>query len=142
MGLFDKFKSKGPEYAALDQASPAAQSLNNLKHPLESFAAQVSDPMEIVPSGDTAFVFVGKPPKAFGLVWIQDGQLYNLKKVVAEKGIPATTFTLISDDLRGAYERSGSASRYSTSLGGKNVVVTPSETLAREVNQIIQKLGA
>jgi hypothetical protein len=98
--------------------------------------------MEIVPSGDTAFVFVGKPPKAFGLVWIQDGQVLNLKKVVAEKGIPATTFTLISDDLRGAYERSGSAARYSTSLAGKNVVVTPSETLAREVNQIIQKLGA
>ena len=142
MGLFDKFKSKGPEYAALDQASPAAQSLNKLKNPLESFAAQVSDPMEIVPSGDAAYVFVGKPPKTFGLVWVQGGQVYNLKKVVAEKGIPATTFSLISDDLRGAYERSSSASRYSASLGGKNVVVTPSETLAQEVQKIIQGLGA
>lgn len=142
MGFLDKFKSKGPEYAALDQTSPAAQALNNLKHPLETFAAQVSDPMEIVPSGDAAYVFVGKPPKAFGLVWIQGGQVYNLKKVVAEKGIPATTFTLISDDLRGAYERSGGASRYSASLAGKSVVVTPSETLAQEVQKIIQDLGA
>ncbi len=76
------------------------------------------------------------------MVWIQGGQVQNLKKVVAEKGIPATTFQLISDDLRGAYERSGSASRYSTNLAGKNVVVTPSEPLAREVQQIIQGLGA
>jgi len=142
MGFLDKFKSKGPEYPALDQGSPAAQSLNSLKAPLESFAAQVSDPLEIVPSGDTAYVFVGKPPKAFGLVWIQGGQVYNLKKVVAEKGIPATTFTLISDDLRGAYERSGNASRFTTSLGGKNVVVTPSETMAQEVQKILQGLGA
>ena len=142
MGFLDKFKSKAPEYAAMDQASPAAQFLSSLKTPLESFAAQVSDPLEIVPSGDTAYVFVGKPPKTFGLVWIQGGQVYNLKKVVAEKGIPATTFSLISDDLRGAYERSGSASRYSTSLAGKNVLVTPSETLAREVHKIIQGMGA
>ncbi|MBI5585684.1 MAG: hypothetical protein HY892_17885 [Deltaproteobacteria bacterium] len=141
MGLFDKFKSKGPEYAVLDQASSAAQSLNSLKNPLESFAVQVKDPLEIVPFENTAFVFVGKPPKAFGLVWIQGGQVHNLKKVVAEKGIPATTFQLISDDLRGAYERSGSVTRYSTILAGKNVVVTPSETLAREVHQIIQKLS-
>ncbi len=141
MGFFDKFKSKVPEYAALDQSSPAAQFLGAMKNPLETFAAQVSDPLEIVPSGDTAYVFVGKPPKAFGLVWIQGGQVQNLKKVVAEKGIPATTFQLISDDLRGAYERSESASRYSTSLAGKNVVVTPSEPLAREVHQIIQGLG-
>ncbi len=142
MGFFDKFKSKAPEYAALDQASPAAQSLSSLKDSLESFAAQVSDPLELVPSGDTAYVFVGKPPKAFGLVWIEGGQIRNLKKVVAEKGIPATTYQLISDDLRGAYERSVSASRYTTSLAGKNVLVTPSETLAREVHQIIQGLSA
>jgi hypothetical protein len=142
MGLFDKFKSKAPEYPVLDQATPAAQSLNSLKNPLESFVSQVSDPMEIVPSGDAAYVFVGKPPKTFGLVWIQGGKVYNLKKVVAEKGIPATTFSLISDDLRGAYERSSSASRYSTTLAGKNVLVTPSETLAREVHKIIQGLGA
>jgi len=142
MGFFDKFKSKGQEYAALDQSSPAAQFLNNLKNPLESFAAQVSDPLEIIPSKDTAFVFVGKPPKAFGLVWIQDGKVLNLKKVVAERGIPATTFTLISDDLRGAYERSEGASRYSATLAGKNVVVTPSETLASEVDQIIRNLEA
>jgi len=142
MGFFDKFKSKAPEYATLDQSSPAAQFLGAMKNPLETFAAQVSDPLEIVPSGDTAYVFVGKPPKAFGLVWIQGGQVQNLKKVVAEKGIPATTYQLISDDLRGAYERSGNASRYSTSLAGKNVVVTPSDTLAQEVQKIIQGLGA
>jgi hypothetical protein len=142
MGFFDKFKSKDKdiEYPMLDKTSPAAQFLDNIKKPLESFAAQVKDPLEIVPSEDTAYVFVGKPPKVFGLVWIQKDGVFNMKKVVAEKGIPMTEFQLLSDELRDAYIKNQETERYSASLGGKKIVVIPSENLAREVESVIKKI--
>ena len=140
MGFFDKFKKKEIEYPELDQNSPAAQLLGNMKKSLESFAAQVKDPLEIVPSGDAAYVFVGKPPKVFGFVWIHKDGVFNMKKVVEEKGIPMPEFQLLSDELRDAYQKSQETERYTTSIAGKTLVVIPSENLARDLKNVILKM--
>lgn len=140
MGFFDKFKSKDIEYPALDQSSPAAQALGSLKNPLESFAAQVKDPLEIVPSGDSAYVFVGKPPKVFGFVWVKKDTVFNMKKVVAEKGIPVTEFQLLSDEIRDVYIKNQATDRFKANIGGKSIVVIPSENLARELENVVRKI--
>lgn len=140
MGFFDKFKSKDIEYPELDKSSPAAQLLGNIKNPLENFAAQVKDPLEIIPSKDTSYVFVGKPPKVFGFVWVQKDTVFNMKKVVAEKGIPMTEFQLLSDEIRDAYIKNQATDRFKASIGGKSIVVTPSENLARDLENVIRKI--
>lgn len=140
MGIFSKWGSKEKEYAELDSSHPSAAFLSNLQQNLEPFIKSVSDPLEIIPSQEAAYVFVGKPPKVFGFVWIHKDGVFNMKKVVAEKGIPITDYQLLSDELRDAYIRSQDAERYSAQLGGKKIVVTPSESLVKEVENIVKKL--
>ena len=140
MSFFDKFKSKDKEYPELDTNSPTAQLLDKMKNSLESFAAQVKDPLEIVPSGDTTYVFIGKPPKVFGFVWVQKEGVFNMKKVIAEKGIPPTEFQLLSDELRDAYQKSEATQRYTTKLAGKTIIVISSEILANDLEKVIKKI--
>lgn len=141
MGLFDKLVGGGKEYPPLDASSAAAKSIAGVRQHLEDFARQVSDQLELVPADGTMYVFIGKPPKKFGIVWIQGGKVHNFKSLTAEKNLPATTFQILSDKLRDAYEKSGTTDKYSTNIGGRKVIVNPSDTLSKEVHDIIQEVS-
>ena len=56
MGFFSK-KIDYPELAA---DNPAAAQLQEVEQPLRDLMQQVSDPLEVVPSDDCAYVFIGK----------------------------------------------------------------------------------
>ena len=143
MGLFDKiFGGKQEEYPLLDPASPLNEHLGTVKSPLETLARQVSDRIEIVPCRDKAYVFVGKPPKDFGVAWIENGKVNNFRKLVEDRKIPMPRYQLLSDRLREAYEKSSGASRFVTSLGNRKVFVTESETLGKEVQEVIGEASA
>ena len=142
MGILGKLFGESKEYPALDAANPAAGRIKAVSAQLESLAKQVADPLEVVPTGDAAFVFVGKPPKQFGIVWVKEGKIKNFKKVAEEKGLSPADFQMVSDKLRQAYEQSGTAERYSTTIANRKIVVTPSEMLGNEVKKIIQELAA
>jgi hypothetical protein len=142
MGIFDKLLGKGQDYPALDPASPAAARLGTLQPHLEPFVKQVSDKMEIVPLEKEAVVFIGKPPDAFGAAWVHNGKILNFKSLMQDKKLPVTEVQLLSDRLRDAYVRSKDVNRFSTTIAGKTVIVTPSEALERDVSKIFQELGA
>ncbi|MDH4232766.1 MAG: hypothetical protein OEW04_12150 [Nitrospirota bacterium] len=140
MGILDKLFGGGKEYPALESTNPAASRLNKFQPQLVSLTKQVSDSLEVVPGEDAAYIFVGKPPKAFGIAWIQDGKLHNFKSIAQEKGIPATEFQLLSDELREAYQRSEDAGRYTSTIDGRKILVTPSDSLAHDVKEILEKV--
>jgi hypothetical protein len=142
MGILDKILGKGQNYPPLDPASPAASRLSAIQQLLEPFVKQVSDRLEIVPLDREAVVFIGKPPDAFGAAWVHDGKISNFKTLMQEKKLPADQFQLVSDRLRDAYVRSRETDRFSAAIGGKTIVVTPSESLERDVTKIFQELGA
>ncbi|MGW8271804.1 MAG: hypothetical protein ACWGN7_00295 [Thermodesulfovibrionales bacterium] len=142
MGFFDKLTGGGKDYPPLDASNSAARSIASFREQLEDFARQVSDQLEVVPADGTMYVFIGKPPKKFGIVWIQGGKIHNFKSLATEKNLPATTFQILSDKLREAYEKSGEVTKYSTSIGGRKVIVNPSETLSKDVHDIIQEVSA
>jgi hypothetical protein len=142
MGIFDKLLGKGANYPPLDPSSTAASRLGAIQQHLEPFVKQVSDKLEIVPLDREAVVFIGKPPDAFGAAWVRNGKVLNFKTLMQDKKLPLDQVQLLSDKLRDAYVRSKETGRYSAQIGGKTVIVTPSESLEHDVARIFQELGA
>ena len=143
MGILDKlFGPKQPDYPALNPESEAGKIAHEVKPVLDKLAGDLGDKMEVVPSQDTTYVFCGKPPTAFGLVWIRDGEMENLKDVVEREKMSGPDATALIERLAKAYDRSKDAERYTMDVSGNTVVVTPSQTLHGEIEEIVQRIAA
>ena len=140
MSLFGNLFSSKPDYPAIDPSSTAATRIAEVKTQLGELAGQVKDPLEVVPSEHAAYVFIGKPPKRFGLAWIHDGKISGLNTLVEEHGLKPLEVEKLLDRLREAYERNADVSRFCTSVQDRDVVVTPSAKLEKEVHEIIDEV--
>jgi len=140
MSLFGNLFSSKPDYPAIDPASTAAARIAEIKDQLGELAGQVKDPLEVVPASQAAYVFIGKPPKKFGLAWIHDGKINGLNTLVEEHGLKPLEVNKLVDQLRDAYERNADVSRFCTTVENRDVVVTPSAELEKEVHEIITKV--
>ena len=140
MSLFGNLFSSKPDYPAMDPSSTAASRIAEVKNQLGELAGQVKDPLEVVPTEHAAYVFIGKPPKRFGLAWIHDGKISGLNSLVEEHGLKPTEVENVMSQLRDAYERNADVSRFCATVQDCDVVVTPSAKLEREVHEIIDRL--
>lgn len=139
MGFLNKiFGGEKKEYPILDSANPLAQQIENFRSGIEGLAKDINDPMEVIPSSDTAYVFLGKPPKSFGMAWIKDGKVNNFRTLSEEKGVTDMKLQVMSEKLRKAYEKSQGASRFKTKIQDHEIVVTGSDELERELRDIIE----
>jgi hypothetical protein len=140
MSLFGSLFSSKPNYPAIDPSSAAASRIAEVKAQLGELAGQVKAPLEVVPAEQAAYVFIGKPPKKFGLAWIHDGKISGLNKLVEEHGLKPLDVDKVVGQLRDAYERNADVNRFCTTVQNRNVVVTPSPKLEQEVHEIIEKV--
>ena len=129
------------ELPPLDPQSSAARRIEQNRATVEQFAGKVKDKLELVPTADAIYVFIGKPPGTFGIAWLENGEEHNLKTMMQKQGLSQQTVAGISEALRTAYENHQSESRYQTTLAGKTVTVTPSEGLAAQVRRIIHNVA-
>lgn len=136
MGLF----SKKLNYPELSSENPASDQVSEFEEPLKELMDQVSDPLEVVPASDHAYVFIGKPPKKFGVATIEDGHVQSFVEAAREKGLDQATILRLNERLRDAYLHNMDAERYKTSIAGKEVVVTPCAQLDREVREIMNQM--
>jgi len=140
MSLFGNLFSSKPDYPAIDPASKAAARIAEVEDKLSELAGQVRDPLEVVPSEHAAYVFIGRPPKKFGLAWIHDGKVSGLNKLVEEHGLKPLEVEKLVDELRDAYERNADVNRYSATVHDRDLVVTPSAQLEKAVHEIIDRV--
>ena len=140
MSLFGNLFSSKPDYPAIDPASTAASRIAEVESQLGDLAAQVKDPLEVVPSEHAAYVFIGKPPKKFGLAWIHDGEVSGLNTLVEEHGLKPLEVEKVLDQLRDAYTRNADVNRFCATIQDRDVVVTPSAKLEKEVHEIIDEV--
>lgn len=139
MGFMDKLFGSAKEYPPLNMDDPAAQKINALRQPVEKLVSEVKDPIEVVPGDETAFFFIGKPPKKFGVAWVgKDGKVVNFKSLVEEKGLSIISLERLSDRLKQVYIKHQEEPRYSITINDRQVVVTPSETLKSDIRQVIE----
>ncbi len=141
MGIFDKFFGTQKKYSPLEQTNPLAKYLDNIRAPLEDLANQAKDSLEVVPAGDATYVFIGKPPNQFGIAWVLGGEIFNLKKLADQKNLSASKIAKTSNELSKAYKKSKEAIRYSTKVGPCSCIVTSSETLGEDVDNIIRSVS-
>ncbi len=137
MGFF----SKKLEYPELDSGNPAAEQVNEFEDQLQDLMGQVKDRIEVVPAQDHAYVFIGKPPKKFGVAMIQDGAVKSFIAAAKEKGLDQAQIQKLNDQLRDAYMHNMDAQRFKTNVAGKDVVVTPCSQLDQEVRDILGSLS-
>lgn len=142
MGILDKLFGSGPDYPALSPESEAGRNAARVRPALDELAKDLGSKMEVVPSEETTYVFCGKPPGAFGLVWIRAGRLENLKDVVEREKMSPPEASALIERLAKAYDRSRDAERYAMQVGDNTVVVTPSDELHDEVEEIVARIAA
>lgn len=140
MGFLGSLFGKEKEHPPLDPGSAGAKRLGLRKGEIETFAVKVSDRLELIPTEKALYAFVGKPPDAFGIVWWSEGAEHNLKTLMKAKGLPQTRIQLLSDALRDSYKRHAADERFSTTIAGRSVVVTPSEAFAADVEKLIHEV--
>jgi hypothetical protein len=137
MGFF----SKKLNYPELDSDDPVANQVHEFDGPLQDLMGQISDTIEVVPADDHAYVFIGKPPKKFGVAMIEDGAVQSFIAAAKEKGLDQAKIQMLNEQLRDAYMHNMDAKRYKTSVAGKEVVVTPCMQLDQEVKQIMSSMS-
>ncbi len=139
MGFLNNiFGKEKKDYPVLDGSNPVADRLKPFQGELENFAKEVTDPIEVIPTGNTAYLYLGTPPKRFGIAWIRDGKVFNFKTLAEQKGISEMKLQLMSEKLREAYEKSTKADRFIMPLSNQRVIVTSSESFERELERIIE----
>ena len=140
MGILEKLRGGKPDYPSLDSSTPAAKHLDSVRPPLEKLAHDTKDPLEIVPAEDSAYIFVGKPPKKFGILWIEDrNKIVNFKSLVEEKGLSPTSLQQLSEELKKAYIAHQDKPRFVTRISDREVVVIPSTSLLENVKGVVNQ---
>ena len=140
MGIFGKFFGGKHDYPLLDSSAPVAKQLESVRPPLEKLVDETKDPLEIVPADDSVYIFVGKPPKKFGIVWIEDGdKIVNFKSLVDEKGLTEDSLQNLSEKLRKAYIAHQDKPRYVTRISDREVVVIPSTSLLNNLKSVVEQ---
>jgi uncharacterized protein YoaH (UPF0181 family) len=140
MGFFGKMFGGGPDYPELAANTEAAARLEAIRGNLEKLARDVTDPLEVIPSEAGAYVFIGKPPKRFGIAWIEGNEVKSFKSLMAEHGVSGEAVAKVSDELREIYQRHQDENRFHAKVAERDVVVTPSEGLEHEVRDILSRL--
>ena len=139
MGFMDKVFGSSKEYPPLSKDDPAAQKIDAMRQPVEKLVSEIKDPLEMIPGNETAFFFIGKPPKKFGVAWVgKDGIIVNFKSLVEEKGLSMISLEHLSDRLKEVYIQHQEEPRYSITISDKQVVVIPSETLKSDIRKVIE----
>ena len=143
MGILGQFFGSKHDYPSLDSSAPAAKHLEAVRPPLEKLVNQTKDPLEVVPAEDSVYVFVGKPPKKFGIAWIEDGdKIVNFKSLVDEKGLSPDSLQNLSEKLKKAYIAHQDKPRYVTKIRDREVVVIPSTSLLNNLKSVVEQTVA
>jgi hypothetical protein len=138
MGLFDKLLGKKEDFPPLPSDHPSMARLEKDMKGLETLTREVSDRLEVVPAERASYVFIGKPPKVFGLVWVEGAEVKDFKLLGKEKGLTSLDLKPVTEKVKTAYENNPPSERFSMEIGGRSIVIAPASGLAGEVENVIQ----
>ena len=134
MGLFDGLF--GSKQAALDAQSQAAQWIDR-SGALAEFAAKANDRVEVIPGDGSLYAYVGKPPKAFGIVWFDEEGRHDVRSAMEQGAMVRDAAAQLVNQLGKIYETNASAERFEYHAGGHKIVVTPSSEMYAAVRDAI-----
>lgn len=133
------FGRKSETFPQLDPSSAAAARLAALGAQLEPFVRRVRGRLELVPSAEAVYVYLGRPPDDFGMAWFEGGREVSFPSLREDQGLSQTRIQALSAKLKAAYLHNSEAPRYETMIAGRSVLVTPSDSLAARIRQAIDE---
>jgi hypothetical protein len=140
MGFLGKLFGSEPEHPPLDPSSTAATRIAQSRAALEAFAGKIHDKLQVVPGERAVYVFIGRPPEAFGIVWFEkDGEEHNFKTMMKNRGIDQKQVGVIAEHLRQAYVKHQDEPRFASTIGQKKVTVIPSPTFEKDIAAVIHE---
>ncbi|MBF0290045.1 MAG: hypothetical protein HQM14_19685 [SAR324 cluster bacterium] len=127
-------------YPPLDFNSTAIQQLDKFQEPLGKICLQTSDPVELVPTDETCYIFLGNPPRRFAMTWIdKDNSIHKFKSLAKDKGVSQAKFERLAETIGEAYRQSKGEARFSLDFDNKTITVTVSQSLADHLKQVINE---
>ena len=139
MGIFDRLFGNDGACPPLDPSSAAAAGIEARIGQIEPFVRRVQALVELVPTATAVYAYLGKPPVDFGMAWFENGCEVSLASLKQDQGLAQGRMTILSKKLGAAYKEHKGAARSWTTIAGKRVIVTPSETLAEKIRQAIDE---
>ena len=76
------------------------------------------------------------------MFWIQGTETHNFKTLSKAKGLSSLDLQPIVEQLRDAYKKNSGEERFSYTVAGRTVVVTPSPGLGESVEKVIQEAAS
>lgn len=140
MSLFSKLFGGTPDYPPLPPGSPLGARIHDLDEQLTELTEKVNQPLEVLPLPNAAYVFIGKPPKKFGMAWVHDGEVSGFQALVQEQGVSPAAVEDVVTKLQDAYSAAEDAKRFTTQVGGETVVVTDAPALTAQVDSLVREL--
>lgn len=137
MSLFGRMFGGKDQHPDLDPNTSAAAQIACIEAHLEKLAKDFREPLEVVPGDEATYVFIGKPPKKFGVAWIEEDEVRNFQTLAKEKGVPPAALQKLGEKLRSAYEQNLDADRFTAHVGSCDITVTPCPDLKDQVEEII-----
>jgi hypothetical protein len=138
MGFLSNLFESKPDFPVISPDHPLAEKLHDVEIPLQDLIGMVKDRLEVVPLKERSIVFIGKPPKGrFGVAWIEDGKVRNFQSLAKEKGLAPAELHKFGEKFRVAYEHSMATQRFTATIAGRDVVVTPDQKLGEEIEEVI-----
>jgi len=139
MGIFDRLFGNDGACPPLDPSSAAAADIEARIGQIEPFVRRVQALVELVPTATAVYAYLGKPPVDFGMAWFVNDSEVSLASLKQDQGLSQGRIQILSKKLGTAYKKSKESARYWTTIAGKRVIVTPSETLAAEIRKAIDE---
>lgn len=140
MGLFDGlFGDRKPE---LDPTSEAARALDSRGDGFESFVRSANDRIEVVPGDTSLFAYIGKPPKAFGVLWFDADGRHDVRSQMEGKHMTRESAARLVQEFTAIYSRYLTEDRFSHSVAGKRILVTPSAAFYQEIADAVSQAQA
>jgi hypothetical protein len=140
VGFLDRLKGTSA-LPTLDLSGSAERLIEPYTERLADLARQAGA-LEIVAAADNLYVFVGNPPKNFGLIWYHDGEEQNFKRLAEERGFAYAQLERFTNDLRATYTKHREAPRFARKIGRYTATVIPSESFGADVAAIVQSYTA
>lgn len=140
MGLFDGMF--GAKHEPLPESDPAVARIAAQNPGFESFVASANDKIEVLAGDGRVYAFVGKPPKAFGIVWFVDGERHDVRSEMEHKAMTRDGAAMLVQQLGGLYTSHADDERFTYKLGNHTVTVTPSEIFYVQVHDAVSRAGS
>ncbi|MBE0596064.1 MAG: hypothetical protein IH614_02200 [Desulfuromonadales bacterium] len=138
MGFLETLFGPKKVYPPLDPANPAAGHLANMHEQLEEISQKAKQPLEVIPGEGGGYVFIGKPPRNFGIAWVEDGAVVSFKTLTEERGVKPAQLQTLVEKLRTTYGANQDSPRFVAKVGDQEVIVTPSEKFREQVSEVIR----